>query len=237
MTCGGLSYPKTGSTGDGYRFARSFGHEITELSAYESAFCSDYDFSHIEGVSLKNVKLMLKLKKASKRITGDLIFTHFGISGPAILKLSEADFDRALLVIELIGMNEAEFIRFIREKSGKLTNSVSAIIPKRLAQFIITENRSCKEISNSSLRKLFSGLKHFTINIKKCPVEQAFVTKGGISLKNIDPKTLESKLVGGLFFAGEMLDIQGSIGGFNLQAAFSTGYLASHSLNKKLLNN
>ncbi len=231
LACGGISYSKTGSTGDGYRFARSFGHEITKLSAYESAFCSDCDFSHIEGVSLKDVKLMLKLKKVSKRIIGDLIFTHFGISGPAILKLSEADFDRALLVIELIGMNEAEFIRLIREKNGKLINSVSTIIPKRLAHFIIKDDPFCKEISNSSLRELFFRLKHFTVNIKKCPIEQAFVTKGGVSLKNIDPKTLESKLVEGLFFAGEMLDIQGSIGGFNLQAAFSTGYLAAHSSN------
>ncbi len=233
LSCGGISYPKTGSTGDGYRLARSFGHEITKLSAFESAFCSDCDFSHIEGVSLKNVKLTLKLKKISKRITGDLIFTHFGISGPAILKLSEADFDDALLIIQFTKMNEKEFIRFIRGKNVKLINAVSEIIPKRLAHFIIKDDLFCKETSNKLLHELFNKLENFSIMIKKCPVEQAFVTKGGVSIKNINPETLESKLVKGLFFAGEMLDIQGSIGGFNLQAAFSTGYLAAHSINKR----
>lgn len=235
LSCGGISYPKTGSTGDGYKFAADFGHEITELSAYESAFCSGYDFSSVEGVSLKNVKLTLRLKKTSKRITGDLIFTHFGVSGPAIFKLSEADFDKGLLVVELIKMDESEFINFIRDKNCSLARAVSTIIPRRLAHLLITKDASCKEISNSFLRELFCRLKRFTIDVEKCPIERAFVTKGGVSLKDINPNTLESKLVQGLFFAGEMLNIQGSIGGFNLQAAFSTGYLSAHSVNKKLL--
>ncbi len=235
LSCGGISYPKTGSTGDGYKFAAGFGHEITRLSAYESAFCSDYDFSRVEGVSLKDVKLTLRFKKTSKRITGDLIFTHFGVSGPAILKLSEADFDKGILVIELTKMGELEFINFIRDKSCSLARAVSMIVPRRLARFIVTEDTSCKEISKSFLRELSCRLKRFTIDVNKCPIERAFVTKGGVSLKDIDPNTLESKLAQGLFFAGEMLNIQGSIGGFNLQAAFSTGYLTAHSVNKKML--
>ncbi len=231
LSCGGISYPKTGSTGDGYRLARSFGHKITKLSAYESAFDADRDFSPIEGVSLENAKLKLKLKKSTKRITGDIIFTHSGISGPAVLKLSETDFDKALLVIELIGMNEAEFIRFIRGKNVKLINAVSEIIPKRLAHFIIKDDLFCKETSNKLLHELFNKLENFSIMVKKCHISRSFITKGGVSLKDINPKTLESKLIKGLFFAGEMLDIQGSIGGFNLQAAFSTGFLAAYSIN------
>ena len=232
LACGGMSYPSTGSSGDCYRFAKHFGHKITKLCAYESAFC--IKCSHIkslQGLSFHNVEVNLKYGKKSKKVTGDIIFTHFGVSGPAILELSEVDFDKAQLIIRFIDDNENQFLNFIRSKKGKVVNVLCEKLHRRFVKEIIKTDKFCSDISNKELREIFNLLHNFSVDVKKCPIKQAFVTKGGVSLKDVDPKTMQSKIVERLFFTGEILDIQGSIGGFNLQAAFSEGYLTAQSIN------
>ena len=232
LACGGMSYPNTGSSGGCYRFAKHFGHKITELSPYESAFCIKHSqFKRFQGLSFHNVGINLKYGKKLKKTTGDIIFTHFGVSGPAILNLSEADFDKAQMIIRFINYDESQFLNFIRSRKGKVANVLCEKLHRRFVKEIIKTDKFCSEISNKELKEIFSLLHNFSVDVKKCPIEQAFVTKGGISLKDVDSKTMQSKIVKGLFFAGEILDIQGSIGGFNLQAAFSEGYSAAQSIN------
>ncbi len=240
---GGKSYPTTGSTGDGYEFARQAGHTVTEIRPSlvpletEETFVRD-----IMGLALKNVRITALNEKGKKHYEdfGEMLFTHFGISGPIVLSMSshlkrgqkyrvEIDLKPALDEGQLKTRIMRDF-----EKAGKkhLINSLDALLPKALIPLIIdTANidphKAVCEITKEERAALIDVLKHFRLTIKGFrPVEEAIVTSGGVKVSEIDPSTMESKIVKGLYFAGEVIDIDGYTGGFNLQAAFSTGYLA-----------
>ncbi|MDO5396557.1 MAG: NAD(P)/FAD-dependent oxidoreductase [bacterium] len=240
---GGCSYPGTGSTGDGYAFAEQAGHTVTELRPSlvpletEERFVKD-----IMGLSLKNVKITAFNEKGRKQYEdfGEMLFTHFGISGPIVLSMSahlkkgagynvEIDLKPALDE----GRLKARIMRDF-EKAGKkhLINSLDALLPKAIIPLIINmsgiePHKSVCEITREERAALINVIKHFRLTIKGFrPIEEAIVTSGGIKVSEIDSSTMESKKVKGLYFAGEIIDIDGYTGGFNLQAAFSTGYLA-----------
>lgn len=241
---GGLSYPLTGSTGDGYMFAKSAGHNIVDLKPSLSGLelCGT-DFITAQGVSLKNVAItVLSGDKAIYKDFGEMLFTHYGVSGPIILSAScvinRAKTNNLTLKIDLKPAISDKILddRLLREiESAKLktvSNVMRALLPQSLISIILsvasisTEKRCCDLTKNDRLN-LVASLKNLTFQIKGLrPIEEAIVTAGGISVKEINPKTMESKLVKGLFFAGETLDVDAYTGGFNIQIAFSTGYVA-----------
>lgn len=240
---GGKSYPGTGSTGDGYELAAQAGHTITEIRPSlvpletEESFVRD-----IMGLALKNVKISAFNDKGKKQYEdfGEMLFTHFGISGPIVLSMSahlkngrrygiEIDLKPALDE----GKLKARIMRDF-EKAGKkhLLNSLDALLPKAIIPLIIEKSgiephKPVCEITKEERASLIDVMKHFKLTVK-CfrPVEEAIVTAGGVKVSEIDPSTMESKKVKGLYFAGEVIDVDGYTGGYNLQAAFSTGYLA-----------
>ena len=240
---GGKSYPGTGSTGDGYDFARQAGHTVTEIKPSlvpletEEGFVKD-----IMGLSLKNVKLTAFDDNGKKKYEdfGEMLFTHFGISGPMVLSMSshlkrgkkyKAEIDLKPALDD--GKLKTRIMRDF-DKAGKkhLVNSLDALLPKAIIPVIIDKagiepHKPVCEITKDERKALIEAMKHLTLTIKGFrPVEEAIVTSGGVRVSEIDPSTMESKKVHGLYFAGEVIDVDGYTGGFNLQAAFSTGYLA-----------
>ena len=219
---GGKSYPRTGSTGDGYKFAKQAGHTIIEPKA-----------------SL--IPVLTEDKKVYSDF-GEMLFTHFGISGPVVLSMSaylknigkekykiEIDLKPALTDEQL----NARVLRDFEKYSKKhLVNSLDDLLPKALIPIVISlsgiePHKAVNEITREERNGLVHVLKHFTLTaVGVRPVEEAIVTAGGVKVSEINPSTMESKLVSGLYFAGEVIDIDGYTGGYNLQAAFSTGYLA-----------
>ena len=251
VTTGGKSYPKTGSTGDGYVFAGSMGHKVTELRPFLIPLETDQeDIKEMMGLSLKNIRLRIEVKgKAKGEEFGEMIFTHFGISGPIVLTLSKyaveglkkgrgpitcfLDLKPALSKEEL----DKRLIRDFEKYNNKLfKNSLDDLLPQKMIPVIIRRagiapEKKVNQISKDERRILLELLKDFPISISGTrPLSEAIVTSGGISLKEIDPKTMESKLIPRLFFAGEILDLDGLTGGFNLQEAFSTGFLAGQNV-------
>ena len=241
---GGLSYPLTGSTGDGYMFAKSAGHNIVDLKPSLSGLelCGT-DFITAQGVSLKNVAItVLSGDKAIYKDFGEMLFTHYGVSGPIILSAScvinRAKTNNLTLKIDLKPAISDKILddRLLREiESAKLktvSNVMRALLPQSLISIIlsvasISAEKRCCDLTKNDRLNLVASLKNLTFQIKGLrPVEEAIVTAGGISVKEINPKTMESKLVKGLFFAGEVLDVDAYTGGFNIQIAFSTGYVA-----------
>ena len=250
---GGKSYPGTGSTGQGYEMARKIGHTIVKPQGSIVPLKADENICRkLQGLSLKNVKIKIKDIENNKEIYtdfGEMLFTHFGVSGPTILsssahllrckniknKLSEGkiklkiDFKPALLEEELNNRILRDFEEF---KNKEFKNSLNKLIPQKLIPVIIelsniNENKKVNEITKQERIKLISLLKNFEVTINGFrPVEEAIVTAGGISVKEINPKTMESKIIKGLFFAGEIIDVDAYTGGFNLQIAYSTGYTA-----------
>lgn len=236
LACGGRSYPATGSTGDGYGFAQSLRHTIVKPKPFEVPFCSDNRIvKNLQGISLQDTDIAIKIKNKKVKTKGDIIFTHFGISGPAILKLSEYDFQKTSIYIKFVKCTEDEFIKKMRKYNGKIKNYIRNYLPKRAIDYLIQIDKNTKEISKKELNTLLDTLFRFEMDVKKCSFDRAFITQGGIALKEINPKNMESKIVKNLFFAGEIMDIQGSIGGFNLQAAFSTAFLAASNINNLAL--
>lgn len=243
---GGKSYPATGSTGDGYEFARQAGHRVTELKPSLVPLETEEDFVRdIMGLSLRNVKLTAFDEKGKRQYEdfGEMLFTHFGISGPMVLSMSshlkrgkkysvEIDLKPALDEAKLRTRITRDF-----EKAGKkhLINSMDALLPKAIIPIIIEKaliepHKPVCEITKEERTSLIAAMKHLRLTIKGFrPVEEAIVTSGGVKVSEIDPSTMESKKVKGLYFAGEVIDVDGYTGGFNLQAAFSTGYLAGMS--------
>ena len=241
---GGISYPTTGSTGDGYVFAKKYAHKIIKPVAGLSAInLQGNDFAELQGLSLKNVAI--SCYENNKKIYsdfGEMLFTHFGVSGPIILSLSSfinrKDFNALSLSIDLKPALDNEILnnRLIREFSVNNSKFISSVmrnlVPSSLISLIlkraeINANVKCSEVTKKQRVKLINILKNLTFKIKNLfNIEQAIITSGGVSVKEINPKTMESKLIKGLFFAGEVLDIDGLTGGFNLQIAFSTGYVA-----------
>lgn len=254
LATGGKSYPLTGSTGDGYKIAEKLGHTVTKirpslvpLECYEKNMCKD-----LQGLSLRNVNIEFKNTENNKVIYedfGEMIFTHFGISGPTILSGSahlvryknideliknkkiilKIDFKPALSEEKL---DERILRDFSELKNKQFKNSLDKLLPQKLIPIIIEKSnidfdKRVNEITKQERKNLVKLLKNFVLTISDFrPIEEAIVTSGGINIKEINPKTMESKLVPGLYFAGEIIDVDSYTGGFNLQIAYSTGYTA-----------
>jgi len=250
LTTGGRTYPSTGATGDGYKLAKRLGHTIKPLYATESPIISNDDFikeKTLQGLSLQDVSLSVLNSKGKIIVEHqmDLLFTHFGISGPAALRCSsfinqelvtneqkpvtlQLDIFPQKTVQEL--QNEIKR-KLLEQPEKSLKNSLKNLVPERLLDFVLNETNlshyQSKQVLEQQVDQLIDQLKSFKITAAKTlPIEKSFVTGGGISLKEIQPKTMESKLVNGLFFAGELLDINGYTGGYNVTAAFVTGHVA-----------
>ena len=254
LATGGKSYPVTGSTGDGYRMAKMLGHTVTELkpslvplttSGNSRILCQQ-----MQGLSLKNVAI--KIKNENKIIYedfGEMLFTHYGVSGPVILSAS-AILIRYKNIDELLKENKIKLYidlkpaldeekldnRILRDfeelKNKQFKNSLDKLLPRKMIEPIITligisPEKRINEITKEERRKIVKVLKNFELTISGFrSIEEAIVTKGGISIKEINPKTMESKIINGLYFAGEIIDLDAFTGGFNLQIAWSTGYSA-----------
>ena len=256
LATGGKSYPSTGSTGDGYKIAEEVGHNITAIKpSLVPLQVKNEDLKtckRLQGLSLKNIKIKLVDKSKNKLIYedfGEMVFTHFGVSGPTILS-SSAHLLRYKNVDELFKQGkivlsidlkpalteeklDSRLLRdFGQNKNKKFKNSLDDLLPKKLIDVIvkeskINEEKQVNEITKKERENLIKLLKNFEITISDLrPIEDAIITSGGINIKEINPKTMESKLINGLFFAGEIIDVDSYTGGFNLQIAYSTGYVA-----------
>ncbi len=254
LATGGKSYQSTGSTGDGFEFAKKLGHTVTDLKAslvplevYEIDLCRN-----LQGLSLKNVGIKVKDIEKNKVIYedfGEMIFTHFGVSGPTILSASAIILryknineilknEKIKLYIDLKpALTEEQLDLRIRRdfeevKNKQFKNSLDKLLPQKMIEEVITlskinENKKVNEITKEERTKLVKILKNFEITIKDFrPIEDAIITAGGIDIKQINPKTMESKLIKNLYFAGEIIDVDAYTGGFNLQIAYSTGFTA-----------
>ena len=214
VTTGGKSYPSTGSTGFGHDIARHFKLHVTDLEAAESPLLTDFPHKALQGISLDDVTLSY----GKHKITHDLLFTHFGLSGPAALRLSSFVKGGEIAHLDFLPNQNQENLKIYleenREKSVK--NSLKALVPERVAEFLakdMTDNK-VKQLHPKDLENLISQLKDMEIPITgKMSLAKSFVTKGGVDLKEINPKTLESKKVSHLHFAGEVLDINAHTGG------------------------
>lgn len=226
VTTGGKAYPSTGSTGFGYDIARHFKIKVTELEAAESPLLTDFPHKALQGISLDDVSLTYQ----KYHITHDLLFTHFGLSGPAALRMSSFLKGGETITLDVLPKLSTEdldaFLSENREKS--LKNTLKMLLPERLASFLAqTFPEKVKQLTPQQASALVKNLKAMPIKVTgKMSLAKSFVTKGGIDLKEINPKTLESKHVPGLHFAGEVLDINAHTGGFNITVALCTGWVA-----------
>ncbi len=248
---GGASYPLTGSDGDGYGFARSLGHTVTPLRPALvpidtcDAFCYE-----LAGLSLKNVALNISL--GGKKVfceQGEMLFTHTGVSGPMVLsassRMNEADVSEYTASIDLKPALDASTLDkrilsdFEKYGSKDFVNSLKDLLPMKLIPTVIeksgiSERKKVYEITKAERQRLCGILKAFPLKLRAFrPIEEAIVTSGGVSVKEINPKTMESKIVPGLYFAGEVIDVDAFTGGFNLQIAFSTGRCAGLNASKE----
>lgn len=251
VATGGLSYQSTGSTGDGYRFAQSVGHTITKLSPSLVALNVKETFAkEWMGLTLKNVEVkLLQGKKVLYFDRGEMLFTHFGVSGPLILSASSYVAEEVLkgkefpiLQIDLKPALTEEQLDarilsdFEEAKNKSFKNSLHHLLPQRMIDVIVAlsgidSDKKVNAISKEERKQLGFLLKHLTLHITGLrDYKEAVITKGGISVKEIVPSTMESKLVKGLYFVGEVLDVDAMTGGFNLQIAWSTGYTAGSSI-------
>ena len=249
ICCGGESYPLTGSTGDGYILAKQAGHTVTELKpSLVPLESKNPDCKSMQGLSLKNVSLRIVDNKSQKTVFsdfGEMLFTHFGMSGPMILSASSQIRDitdgKYTAVIDLKPALPPEQLdkrlqNDFRENSNKdVSNSFSKLLPRKiivpvLKRWGVPFDKKCNSVTKEERRKLCEILKEFTVEISGFrPIEEAIITSGGVKTSEINPKTMESKLVKGLYFAGEVIDCDAYTGGFNLQIAWSTGRLAGIS--------
>ncbi len=245
LATGGASYPGTGSTGDGFRIAKALGHTINPLKPSLVPLISAQKWpSKLQGLSLKNISITVFDSKRRKIYTdfGEMLFTHFGVSGPVILSASrhilQYDYRNVYLVIDLKPalseeMLDARIQRDFEKYSRKqYKHSLDDLLPQKLIPVIIElsgipEDKPVNQITKAERRALVRLLKNLETEIAGSrPISEAIVTAGGVDTDEIDPSTMESKLVKGLFFAGELIDVDGYTGGFNLTIAFSTGYTA-----------
>ena len=254
LATGGKSYPLTGSTGDGYKIAKNLGHNVTPIlpSLVPLEIFEVEKSKQMQGLSLKNVEIKVVDVENNKTIYqdfGEMIFTHFGVSGPIILSSSahlvryknieqklkngkielKIDFKPALSEEKL----DNRILRDFQESKNKeFKNSLDKLLPKKLIDSVICESKinpekKVNEITKQERKNLIKVLKSFKLTIKGFrPIDEAIITSGGIDVKDINPKTMESKIVKGLYFAGEIIDVDSYTGGFNLQIAYSTGHLA-----------
>lgn len=261
LATGGKSYPLTGSTGDGYKIAKELGHTITKISGSLVPLISKNEDLHLcqsmQGLSLRNISMKIVDEEKNKKIYedfGELLFTHFGVSGPTILS-SSAHILRYKNVEELLqkgkiklqidlkpALNEEKLnLRLLRDfekfKNKQIINSLNELLPKKMIEPVIKKakiknEKRINEITKQERENLIRVIKCFEITISGFrPIEEAIITRGGINVKEINPKTMESKLIKGLYFAGEIIDVDAYTGGFNLQIAYSTGYTAGLNSN------
>ena len=249
VATGGKSYPLTGSTGAGYNFARQAGHTVvTPKPSLVPITSPDTTCKDLQGLSLRNVSLSVIDKNSNKELYsdfGEMLFTHFGVSGPIILSSSahirgknitdyylSIDLKPALTDKQLDARILRDFEMFINRD---IQNSLNKLLPNKIIPVVLQKaeipfDTKCNSITKEQRNSLVNTIKHFTVNINGFrPIEEAIVTSGGVCTKEINPKTMESKLCSGLYFAGEVIDVDAYTGGFNLQIAFSTGYLAGVS--------
>jgi predicted Rossmann fold flavoprotein len=254
IATGGKSYPKTGSTGDGYKLASQLGHTITPLSPSLVPLETRGDTAKkLQGLSLKNINasIISENKKFAEQF-GEMLFTDFGVSGPIILTLSQVAINllnekkQTILSIDLKPALDHQKLdqRILREISEHSKQNFKSMLKRLLPQKMIPvfvdileipEDKQLSQINSDERKKIRMLLKEFKLEI--CgykSYEEAVVTAGGISLKEVNPQTMESKIIQGLYFAGEVLDLNGDTGGFNLQAAFSTGWVTGQSLKKNI---
>ena len=249
ICCGGKSYPLTGSTGDGYIFAKQAGHTVTELKpSLVPLESSDPECKSMQGLALKNVSLKIIDKNSNKELYsdfGEMLFTHFGISGPMVLSASshirDIPPDTYTAVIDLKPALDSEQLdrrlqnEFRANSNKDVSNSFSKLLPKKiiipvLKRWGVPFDKKCNAVTREERHRLCDILKGYTIPISGFrPIEEAIVTSGGVKTGEINPKTMESKLVSGLYFAGEVIDCDAYTGGFNLQIAWSTGRLAGEN--------
>ncbi len=245
VATGGMSYPSTGSTGDGYMWAKKAGHKITALSPALTPFETEGDKAgRLQGLALKNIRVSIrKGKKELYQEFGEMLFTHFGVSGPVLLSASSycakaIEKGPLTLVIDLKPALSEEQLdqRILRDfeeaKNRQFKNSLNHLLPARLIPIIIEESgidpdKQVNEITRQERRRLTEIIKGFSLTLTGLRgYQEAIITQGGIDVKEINPSTMESKLVKGLFFAGEVLDLDAVTGGYNLQIAWSTGWAA-----------
>lgn len=249
VATGGLSYPGTGSTGDGYRFAAGQGHTVTELSPALVPFTTAEELvGDLQGLALKNIRArILEGEKVLYEEFGEMLFTHFGVSGPVLLSASSyvaARLKKTPLVLSLdlkpalTGEQlDARIIRdFEQHKNKQYKNALNRLLPARLIPVVIDRSgiepeRQINMITREERRRIAEQIKDFRLTLTGLRgYREAIITQGGINVKEINPSTMESKKVKNLYFAGEVLDLDGVTGGFNLQIAWSTGYLAGISI-------
>ena len=249
VACGGMSYRATGSTGDGYTFAKSAGHTITPLlPSLVPLNTDDKDIPELQGLSLKNIRLTVVDNASNHTVyseTGEMLFTHFGISGPLTLSASahmrdmspgrysaSIDMKPALDTDTLDKRILRDFSEFVNKD---IINALGKLLPKKLIPVMISRagidpHTKCNVLTSLQRHALLEQIKNFTVRIHSFrPINEAIVTHGGVDVKDVDPRTMESKLVKGLYFAGEVLDVDAYTGGFNLQIAYATGRLAGES--------
>ena len=241
LATGGLSYPTTGSTGDGYEMAAALGHTVTPTEGSLVPLEGDEDCGRMQGLSLRNVSVKLTDAKGKILFTdfGELLFTHFGVSGPTVLSASaHLKGEGCRLLIDLKpALEEAKLNeRLLRDlgmyKNRSMENALTDLLPRSMIPVMLDKAEIPHDLQANSLnkqqrRKLIELLKAFPVEIHgKRPVSEAIITSGGIKISEIDPKTMESKLVKGLYFAGEIIDCDAYTGGYNLQIAWATGYVA-----------
>ncbi len=248
LATGGMSYPLTGSTGDGYDFARAVGHTIVQPKGSLVPLCSDDPCCPaMQGLSLKNTGLKVKNGKGKVvyQDQGELLFTHFGLSGPLILSASahlrRFDKEQYTVCLDLKpALDEekldARLLREFEEQANRdFINALGALLPRAMIPVMVERtgipgDTKVHSVTRQQRRRLLELLKCFPIEVTGTrPVEEAIITSGGIKVSEIDPKTMQSKLVRGLFFAGEIIDVDAYTGGFNLQIAWATGHAAGQA--------
>jgi len=247
LATGGKSYPLTGSTGDGYEMAKKLGHTITEIKPSLVAMTvtknSLQDCQELQGLTLKNVSIQLiENKKNIYKDFGEMLFTHFGVSGPIILSASShlvrTKMIKPKIIVDMKPALSSEKLedRILRDfkkyQNKEIKNALNDLLPQKMIPVIIRKSninfeKKVNEITKEERKQLINSIKNFTIEIEGFrSIDEAIITAGGVSIKEINPKTMESKIVKGLYFAGEIIDVDAYTGGFNLQIAYSTGYTA-----------
>lgn len=250
VACGGKSYPGTGSTGDGYDLARQAGHTIVSPKPSLVPLVSSNSWcKELQGLSLKNISIKVRDNESQKIIYndfGEMLFTHFGVSGPVILSASshmrDMSNNKYCVIIDLkpalsIEQLDARLQRdFAKNLNRDFANSLSDLLPRKLIPVMvklsgITAETKCNQITREQRRRFAELIKGLTVNVQGFrSIAEAIVTSGGVAVSEINPKTMESKITKGLFFAGEVIDVDAYTGGFNLQIAFSTGWLVGNSI-------
>lgn len=245
IATGGASYTATGSDGSGYKFAKSFGHTVEEIRPALCPIKLKDDLSALQGVSLKNVSLNAVVDGKKKSLFGEMLFTDIGISGPIVLSLSSL-INRASSVSLSLDLKpalsesqlDARLLRdFDANKNKDFANILKGLMPNALVSFFaekchIALNKKVHDITKEERKKVIDTLKNLPLNYDGLyPLNAGIITSGGVSLKEVNPKTFESKLVSGLYFVGEVLDVDALTGGFNLQIAFASAYSCAKNMN------